>query len=514
VPLEIFIIAKVRTADGRSNVKSLQVLALSVFLLGAGSSFAQQLPQSEALNQPTNRHPIVIPMSRVPATPTSTKGGNAPDDIGSMTPNDPGTDLVKADQVMLRQMLDTVAWAKAHGLLIAARTIGAAIIDSGPQRGSNGQLHPDLVDGWEQYYVSVVGGQVVDVTLHGNSVHATANASTNNGTGIPSTGLGSFTGTVKVVHITIFRDGTTTLQDEVNGIDAVAALIRDQHLPIWFANVSWGGNGKIIAEAEAFKRLTDMGVVVFAGLASSTPGAGCTFYPACLYTENPRVVPVVLLNDNADGIDPNTVVAGIVPPIGAPGHMPVPIDADHPDDVGRGGGPSIATPQVLGAAALAMSLHNGENADDAWHRVLICATPINGTARLSTYCSATLDVMFTNDPGTGATALDAATLLKGPFPKKTANFATGMQLQPTRIALYLYNLPAGTLPADLRVSGQLASGSIFDFTVDGAKQVPGHPFLTTVVVIAPQAAAASGTFNLSLTYRGTAATNHLPVTIQ
>jgi hypothetical protein len=92
--------------------------------------------------------------------------------------------------------------------------------------------------------------------------------------------------------------------------------------------------------------------------------------------------------------------------------------------------------------------------------------------------------------------------------------AGGLQEMPTRVGVFLYNLPDGVSPSEITVTGTTAQGTVIAFTTETAVKISGYPFLTQINIVLPSTAQGAGRVSLKLVCRGQAASNTPAFTIQ
>ncbi len=419
---------------------------------------------------------------------------NAPNSPNLM-PNDPGflSDPNKGTQIRLPEGLGDIAQMRSQGLDATWRPSYVIILDGGGI--SHPQLDPNRLMSEDRDFTA--GGTVTD--NHAAGVNSIMASKTNDATG--SYGLAD-TGLVKIIHYRIFdNNGGTTLSDETDAIDAIVAR-KNSGLPIDAVVCAYGGSGKILLEEDAFRRLTNAGIVVFAGAGNPTTGVAHDFFPAGYADTNPRIIPVAALNTAGTGLDQVWSWGAIA----APTNVRVSVNPTNPNGFGTFGGVSAATGQPAAVFALVRSVHPELSVDDALHRLLASCGPLPGLTfgKLDMFTAVTWQPLLVSQSGapTDAAALDAVTNSSSPFSVKTAYYTEHMALTQTRLAFFSYNVDPAQLSNITFALANAPCGALNNtVSAESAMKIPGNLWLTQITVRLPDCLAGAGNVSFTLKYR-------------
>jgi len=224
----------------------------------------------------------------------------------------------------------------AWNITVGSKSVKIAVLDSGVDRSSKEIKFDNILPGYDIYTGKTVK---TDENGHGTAVVSILSAQTNNGFG-----MAGVCWNVSVVPIKIYDENNET--DTAKEVEALKLAAASGCKII---NMSFGGEGKNVAEEKAIQELAKKGILVFA--AAGNNGEKDYEYPASY----DKVFSVAACDSNGNRwIDSNF---NDKVDISAPGKDVVVIMKDGKKFVvGNGSGTSFASPHAAGIAALACSL--------------------------------------------------------------------------------------------------------------------------------------------------------------
>lgn len=287
------------------------------------------------------------------------------------------------------------AWAVGH---TGAATVYVGVIDEGymythadlaanagtnpgeiPGNGKDddGNGYIDDVYGWDFYQNN---NTVYDGTSDDHGTHVSGTIGAVGGNGI---GVAGVCWNVKIINAKFLGPNGGTTANAIKAIDYMVDLKTRAHINLVALNNSWGGGGYSQALKDAINRANAADILFVVAAGNNGANIDKTpYYPASY--DCPNMITVAAITSTGSRASFSNYGAVSVD-IGAPGNNIYSCIPKSGNKSGYGymSGTSMATPHVVGAAALYASTHPGATMAEIRNAILTSAIP---TAPLSGKC--------------------------------------------------------------------------------------------------------------------------------